>query len=681
MPSDNDISTAQNDADPVEFSKKISTSEPLANYSRNSQKKDQAGEGAGRMEPPLLCPGITSRSPTGLDVSPDRGGGLGKQESRLLFNDDVSVLEISPVIRTPEKKARGKKSPTSKSAEDELQTQRRLSIRRNELYKYPFWSGDFYFLQSGSSQRATLWERIKKITRWFGSANNESEIEPQPVKPFDRTYTGAGPWRDALSHRQVRLVFGKNAFLHSKGQKAAKYVVAWKREINFFEAFFTADVWKCMIYDLLYSILILCTGFVAPAVLILIVKQCEFSRSAFLSGNIFCTFGTIMLFYIFGSQAVDCRISTSYYRLMKDRFATNFLIFLLFFFYIVRLFVREMYFDGQGLLGQGNVFFWLLCLFQVTSGIVFSHIEIRTFGNKTIFHLFCHHHHIKLPTKFELIKQIFFHGIFFGLYSMVVIIVSAICVKTARNIVVESFPYAIVIWVSVLGVKVIYELSMTRYFTHREMLYYSITVSETMYFVVNMLLSVSLRISFLLRLKQGCLVGGLMLLIVEGAFFINTIRQSLLKLRDQELSNRYCTEVMNKKVILKITNMQACSCINIISPVMAMAFLFFCKYSTKTHHQYVDDIWWVQKSQGDMVALLIFIQIGPSLFIDLIKYCVLRRLGFDLMAFWKTQRDFRLTIGKTLASMFASCIVMLLLIDDDQFKPYMIYDTDYLSNG
>jgi hypothetical protein len=122
-------------------------------------------------------------------------------------------------------------------------------------------------------------------------------------------------------------------------------------------------------------------------------------------------------------------------------------------------------------------------------------------------------------------------------------------------------------------------------------------------------------------------------------------------------------------VILKLTQMQACSISNIVSPIMAMGMTFLCKYST--HHsdfmRHVTHIVGTAGEKADVyeVVIILCMQLIPAILVDVVKLCLLRNLGFDSMAFWKAQKDLRRVLGKISCSFFSSAVLMLILLNQD----------------
>lgn len=72
--------------------------------------------------------------------------------------------------------------------------------------------------------------------------------------------------------------------------------------------------------------------------------------------------------------------------------------------------------------------------------------------------------------------------------------------------------------------------------------------------------------------------------------------------------------------------------------------------------------------------IILAAQLLPSLLVDVLKFCMLRHLGFDVMAFWKGQKNPRRQLGKIVASVYSSSVVLLLLLNRENPQMYFIND-------
>lgn len=385
-----------------------------------------------------------------------------------------------------------------------------------------------------------------------------------------------------------------------------------------------------------------------------------------------------MSLFFFSSSAVDNRVVKSYYELFLKCYVGNCLIFLVCSLHVLRHFVGKVSINGRT--ETDNRIFWVFSVWQIAYGVLFAFTEIWNFFYQPIFHLFCHHYKIKLPKLRQLVLQSIVFGLFTGLFSNLSVIFAAVCLKNTRETVLTSLPLASLIWTGTMAIKVIYELVMLFYFCDRHMLYVNVAVSEIMYFSSSLIMTTSIRITFLLQSRFGVSIGGTMLLVIEAVIFVSMVIRSLKKLRDNRDTDKNVERIpaMNRVVILQIANMQASSCISLITPFIAMGMMIMCKNSSY-HSDFVDDIEWIQNDDYAEMLIIIATQIGPSILLDLIKYCALRHLGLDLMAFWKTQNDIRLALGKTCGCLFSSVVVMLLLMNSGDWAHDIIYDTQVVT--
>jgi hypothetical protein len=312
---------------------------------------------------------------------------------------------------------------------------------------------------------------------------------------------------------------------------------------------------------------------------------------------------------------------------------------------------------------------------QLTYALIFAVMEVPKFYNKKVFHRLWQQQKIKLPNFRMVATQTVGFGIFVGSVASLSIVFSAVSLHYTQDTIKESLHGAVLTWAGMLILKNLYELFTMSYFNGQYMLYMNPAIAEIMYFSANCMFNISLRLTFMLRNREGVVSGVTMLLFMENLVFMYTVRRSLLHLRDRGRTES--RESLNRKVIIKLMVMQVCSSVNVFSPYIALGMLWMCKRSD-SHSDFVRDIDYIQEDKYGEMFFILSIQLIPTLLIDSVKLSLLRHLGFDLMAFWKAQKNIRLQLGKAVATIFSSVFVMLLLMNQVDSSNYFLYDSGHI---
>jgi len=445
----------------------------------------------------------------------------------------------------------------------------------------------------------------------------------------------------------------------------------------FKKALIMPEVWKCLGLNFVYGCGIFLLAGIMP-VMYAIHKYGTEDRS---SRTILVTFDggfiglvTMMMLNFVGTTMVDNKMFTGYWKLFVDKYLKRSLIFVAINFYALRS-ITDNWHDARKE-SANKTLLVVCCVSQMSYALIFATIEVKTVYSAKIFHLFCHHYKIRLPTNLFIYGQVAIFGVFIGFYSTLAILFSALILQVTPLYVdngEDALYLRVLSWMGLIILKVSYEVLLLKYFCGKHMLYVNVAVSEVMYFYANFLSSSSLRIIFARDNVRGAALGGSMVLLVEVLIFIQMIRRSLEQLRDDRSDRNVAG--MNREMILKVSHMQASTALSVSTPLIGMVMLFLCKFS-ETHSDFVHNIGFIEDDDihySDINQILI-VQVVPSLAFDVIKLAVLRSKGFDLMAYWKTQTSPRLQIGKAVGAVFSVGVIMVLLLNQFDLSDYIIYD-------